>query len=67
MEIATNSSCNTATLSPYIPSGGDPWNTSKIKHTYRRLGFGANIMEIDDALPLTPSDFIDNLVDTAFN
>jgi uncharacterized protein (DUF1800 family) len=67
MEIAINSSCNTATLSPYVPSGGDPWNTIKIKHTYRRLAFGANIMQIDDALPLAPSNFIDTLVDTAFN
>ncbi len=67
MEIVTNSSCNTATLSPYVPSGGDPWNTSKIKHTYRRLAFGANITQIDDALPLEPSNFIDTLVDTAFN
>jgi len=67
MEVTTNASCNTATLSPYIPSSGNPWNTSKVKHAFRRLGFGANVMRIDDALPLTPGDFIDNIVDTAFN
>ncbi|NND62460.1 MAG: DUF1800 domain-containing protein [Flavobacteriaceae bacterium] len=67
MEIATNPSCNAATLDPYVPSGSNPWNTSKIKHIYRRLGFGASIMEVDDALALSPSDFIDSLVDDAFN
>lgn len=67
MEIATNFSCNTATLTPFVPSGGNPWNTSKVKHTYRRLAFGANVMQVDDALALSPSDFINNLVDNAFN
>ncbi len=67
MEIATNPSCNAATLDPYVPSGGNPWNTSKIKHVFRRLGFGANIIEIDDALALSPGDFIDSLVDGAYN
>ena len=65
MEIATNASCNTATLSPFIPSSGNPWNTAKVKHAFRRLGFGANVMRVDDALALTPSQFIDSLVDTA--
>ena len=50
MEIATNLSCNTATLSPYVPSGGNPWNTTKIKHAYRRLAFGASVMQVDDDL-----------------
>ncbi|MBT8262044.1 MAG: DUF1800 domain-containing protein [Bacteroidia bacterium] len=67
MEIAAYMSCNTAPLSPYVPSSGNPWNTSKVKHVFRRLGFGANIMQIDDALMLSPNDFIDDLVDTAFN
>ena len=67
MEIATNLSCNTATLSPYVPSGGNPWNTTKIKHAYRRLAFGASVMQVDDDLALSPGDFIDTLVDNAFN
>lgn len=67
MEIAINSSCNTATLSPYVPTSGNPWNTSKVRHAFRRLGFSANIMQTDDALALSPNDFIDNLVDAAFN
>ena len=67
MEVAINPSCNTATLIPYVPSGGNPWDTSKIKHVYRRLGFGGSILQVDNALALTPDAFIDNLVDTAFN
>ncbi|MEL6809896.1 MAG: DUF1800 domain-containing protein [Bacteroidota bacterium] len=65
MEIAINPSCNTATLAPYVPSGGNPWDTSKVKHVYRRLGFSASILEIDNALAQDPGDFIDSLVDTA--
>ncbi len=60
-------SCNTATLDPYIPDGTNPWNVQKVKHTYRRLGFSANQLEVDNALALSPNDFIDNLVDNAFN
>ena len=67
MEIATNPSCNTATLSPYVPDSGNPWNTSKIKHAFRRIGYGAYPTRVDDSLPLTPGEFIDNLVDTAYN
>ncbi|RDK88370.1 DUF1800 domain-containing protein [Marinirhabdus gelatinilytica] len=65
METLLNPSCNTATLAPYTPTGQNPWDVSKIKHAYRRLGFGATILEIDDALGLTPGQFIDNIVDTA--
>ncbi|QIE59773.1 DUF1800 domain-containing protein [Rasiella rasia] len=65
METTTQPSCNTATLSPYIPSGSNPWNVSKVQHTFRRLGFGATTMEVDDALALTPEQFIDGLVDGA--
>ena len=67
METIIIPSCNDATLIPYIPSGQNPWNTTKVKHVYRRLGFGASQAQVDSALALSPSDFIDNLVDTAFN
>lgn len=65
MEIATNSNCNTGSLNPYIPDGSNPWNVSKVQHTFRRLGFGASITEVDDALALTPGALIDQLIDTA--
>ena len=66
MEINT-SSCNTATLSPFVDSLLNPWNVSKIKHAYRRLGFSASQLDIDSALSQTPSQFIDAIVDGAIN
>jgi hypothetical protein len=67
METIATPSCNTSTLSPYIPSGPNPWNVSKVKHVLRRIGFGGSIDTVDAALALSPNDFIDNLVDDAFN
>jgi len=66
MDTIITPSCNQSTLTPYIPSGPNPWNTSKINHVFRRLGFGASQDRIDAALVLTPDEFIDNLVDDAF-
>ena len=67
MDTIITPSCNESTLAPYTPSGGDPWNTTKIKHVFRRLGFAASQDQVDEALALSPEDFIDNLVDDAFN
>ncbi|MCW5519038.1 DUF1800 domain-containing protein [Aureitalea sp. L0-47] len=66
MESIAAPSCNTSTLAPYVPSGSNPWNVSKIKHVYRRLGFSASQDTVDLALAQTPDQFIDTLVDTAF-
>lgn len=65
--INTLISCNNSTLAPYVPNGSNPWNLSKVKHIYRRLGFSASQTEIDAALSLSPDALIDNLVDTAFD
>ena len=67
MDTIISPSCNDSTLTPYIPSGPNPWNTIKINHVFRRLGFGAAQDRIDDALAMTPNDFIDDLVDTAYS
>ena len=67
METTTPISCNESTLTPYIPFDDNPWNTIKIKHVYRRLGFGASQDAIDAALSLSPNDFIDDLVQEAIN
>ena len=65
METIALPSCNTSTLAPYQPSGSNPWDTSKVKHVYRRLGFSADMDAIDAALGLIPGQFIDSLVDGA--
>jgi hypothetical protein len=67
MDTIITPSCNESTLTAYIPSGPNPWNTIKINHVFRRLGFGAPQDRIDDALTMSPQDFIDGLVDTAYN
>lgn len=67
MELIANPSCNTSTLQPYEPSSQNIWDTSKVNHVFRRLGFGASQNEIDVVLAMTPRDFIDSLVDTAAN
>lgn len=65
METNNTPSCNDAALIPYNPTSQNPWNTTKVKHVYRRLGFGAKQSDVDAALSINPGDFIDNLVDTA--
>lgn len=64
---AFSPTCNSSTLAPYEPSSQNPWNTRKINHVYRRLGFGASQDDVDAALSLTPGQFINSLVDTAHN
>ena len=67
MESIITPSCNESTLTPYVPSGDNPWNTIKIKHVYRRLGFGTSQDKVDAALALSPEEFIDSLVDDAIS
>lgn len=61
------SSCNTSGLSLYTPSSNNPWDISKVKHVYRRLGYGASQNRLNLALIMSPSQVIDNLVDSAYN
>ncbi len=52
-------SCNTSTLSAYVPSTSNPWDTNKVNHVFRRLGFGGSMADIEQALAQSPSDFMD--------
>lgn len=52
-------------LAPYVPSPAKPWNARRVAHLYRRLGFGASLQQIQDGLQMSPSDLIDQLLDTA--
>lgn len=63
MEIMT--SCNTSSLAAYVPNASNPWDAKKVNHVFRRLGFGANKTEIDQALSQTPTNFIDSIIDGA--
>lgn len=65
MESIVSLTCNTSTLAPYEPSSQNPWTAGKIKHVYRRLGYGASKDVVDSALSLSPGQLIDNLVNAA--
>ena len=58
-------SCNTSTLSAYVPSDSNPWDVQKVQHVFRRLGFGSTKADINQALTQTPTDFIDAIIDGA--
>lgn len=57
--------CAVGSLDVYAPSAEAPWNEERIKHLYRRIGFGANRQMIENALTQNPADLIDRLIDEA--
>ena len=65
MEIFSD--CNTASLAPYVPSGENPWNISKVTHLYRRAAFSVSSDTVHNALNQNPSDLVDNIIDEAIN
>lgn len=54
--------CIASTLQPYVPTTVNPWNEERIRHAYRRIGYDANKATISNALALSPSQLIDQLV-----
>jgi uncharacterized protein (DUF1800 family) len=61
--VVTN--CATGTLAPYVPSAQAPWNRARIRHLYRRLGYGPTLAELEDGLSASPGQLIDQLIDQA--
>lgn len=59
--------CAVGTLDVYTPNTEAPWNEERVKHLFRRIGFGANQSMIADALNKTPSLLIDQLLDEAIS
>lgn len=57
----------TTTLAPYAPDPTMPWDARRVKHLYRRLGFGASKSMIDQALLKHPQQVVDQLLDDAVN
>lgn len=58
-------SCATGTLAPYVPDTDRPWDLYRVRHLYRRLGYGATPDELDVALDYSPSELVDLLLDQA--
>jgi hypothetical protein len=65
--MTVSTSCITTGLQPYIPTSQSPWNELRIRHAYRRIGYDANQSMISNALSLSPSQLIDQLIDESLN
>ncbi len=65
MAATTFYSCNTSGLNIYVPDGSNPWDQSRAKHVFRRLGYGASRNRLNLALTLDPSELVENLVNAA--
>lgn len=63
--METLTTCNLATLAPYVPTGDNPWDAQKVRHLYRRLGYGATESELNTALALSPGEVVQNIIDQA--
>jgi uncharacterized protein (DUF1800 family) len=63
--MQTTINCAAGTLAPYAPSGAMPWNKQRVLHLYRRMGFGASLAEVADALQREPGELIDSIIDQA--
>lgn len=59
--------CNTATLTAYSPSESKPWDSSRIKHVYKRLGYGASLSNLQSASNKNPLNLVDEIMDEALN
>ncbi|WGK65662.1 DUF1800 domain-containing protein [Croceiramulus getboli] len=60
-------SCNIAGTSAYTPTTENPWNAAKVRHVYRRLGYGATPATVNLALAGTPQELIDQLLSEAIS
>ncbi len=61
--VITN--CATTGLETYVPSEATPWDTARVQHLFRRIGFGAKPDEIAQALADGPTVTINRLLDEA--
>lgn len=57
--------CLSSSSSPYVPDSASPWDLSRARHLYRRIGFGASRDVLTTALNLPPSVLVDQLIDEA--
>lgn len=60
-------SCITGSINQFVPTAQKLWDKKRIQHFYRRVGFGANSNEINQALSQTPSSFVENTINAAIN
>jgi uncharacterized protein (DUF1800 family) len=63
--METQTTCNTATLAPYVPTQENPWDMYKVQSMYAKLGFGVHRNTINDALTKTPQEVVTALISEA--
>ena len=57
--------CNESSLDLYVPSNTNPWDLSKIRFIYRRLGFGISNEKAKALLTKSPKELIDEIINSA--
>ncbi|MEM1357053.1 MAG: DUF1800 domain-containing protein [Bacteroidota bacterium] len=57
--------CATTGLETYVPSAAVPWDEARVQHLFRRIGFGANLDEITQALADGPTLTVERLLTDA--
>ncbi|MCB0755931.1 MAG: DUF1800 domain-containing protein [Flavobacteriales bacterium] len=67
MALPAPPACDLDGIAAYTPSQAKPWNEERVKHLYRRLGFGADLATQQAALGMDPLVLVDSLVDAAVN
>ncbi|MFM1875781.1 MAG: hypothetical protein RL266_1518 [Bacteroidota bacterium] len=65
--MAAPPACDLDGVTTYVPSMAKPWDERRVKHLYRRMGFGVNNAGIQAALAMDPATLVDVLVDQAVN
>ena len=57
--------CNNSTLDLFVPSNKNPWDISKIRFIYRRLGFGISNDKAKALLAKLPGELIEDIINSA--
>ena len=65
--MATLTSCNTASLAPYVPSTAVPWNIDRVRHVSRRLGYGKTAAIENIWLTMSPTALVEQVITDAEN
>ncbi|MFK7832950.1 MAG: DUF1800 family protein [Winogradskyella sp.] len=65
--MAVFTSCITSSLQPYVPSTENPWDETRVRHAFRRIGYDASKSMVASALTISPDLFIDQLINESLN
>lgn len=54
-------------FSPFVPDSAGAWDRSRVSHLLRRTGYGAHIDRINEILALSPSQAVDQIIQSAIS